>query len=211
MGAELEGKLSLSRREFIGAGAAAGLLALPRPTVAATVRPYQTQIDPRLQARALMALATERRRIPYADVIGIADFSRPSRDPRFFILDLRSGMVTSHYVAHGRGSDPSHTGWLQYFSNVPGSEATSSGAYVTGQAYVGKYGHSLRLTGLDRTNYNAEPRAIVCHSAWYAEPSMAAQYGKLGRSEGCFAMPGVSHAEIMTRLGSGRLIYADRV
>ena len=203
--------MSLTRRDFIGAGAAAGLLALPRPTVAAAVRPYQSQIDPRLQARALMALAAERRRIPDADVIGIVDFSRPSRDPRFFILDLRSGMVTTHYVAHGRGSDPQHTGWLQYFSNVPGSEATSSGAYVTGQAYVGKYGHSLRLTGLDRTNYNAEPRAIVCHSAWYAEPGMAAQHGKLGRSEGCFAMPGVSHAEIMTRLGSGRLIYADKI
>jgi hypothetical protein len=202
--------LSLTRRDFIGAGAAAGLLALPRPTVAAAVRPYGSQIDPRLQARALMALAAERGRIRYADVIGIADFGRHSRDPRFFILDLRSGMVTSHYCAHGRGSDPAHTGWLQHFSNVPGSEATSAGAYLTGETYNGKYGHSLRLIGLDRTNSNAEPRAIVCHSAWYAEPSMVGQHGKLGRSEGCFAMPGTSHAELMARLGPGRLIFADK-
>lgn len=201
----------LNRRTFIGAGAAAGLLALPRPIVAATVAPYHGQIDPRLRARALLALAAKRPFVRYADVIGIADFNRPSREPRFHILDLRSGQVTSHYVAHGRGSDPGHSGWLNYFSNVPGSEATSEGAYVTGDAYVGKYGHSLRVTGLDPTNSNAEARAIVVHSAWYAEPEVIRQNGKLGRSEGCFATPGVSHAEIMTRLGSGRLIYADKV
>ena len=184
---------------------------MPRPLVAAQAAPYQVQIDPRLKARALLALASRRAYIPHADVIGIADFNRPSREPRFFILDLRSGMITSHYVAHGRGSDPSHTGWLNYFSNAHGSEATSSGAYLTGRAYVGKYGHSMRLHGLDPTNNNAESRAIVVHSAWYAEPEVAQQHGKLGRSEGCFALPGISHAEAMTRLGSGRLLYADKI
>ena len=203
--------MTLTRRTFLGAGAAAGLLAMPRPTIAATVVPYQAQIDPRLKARALLALAAKRPHIPQADVIGIADFNRPSRDPRFYILDLRSGMLTSHYVAHGRGSDPSHSGWLQHFSNVVGSEATSAGAYVTGDPYFGKYGHSIRLTGLDPTNNNADARAIVMHSAWYAEPQMVAENGKLGRSEGCFALPGISHAEAMTRLGPGRLLYADKV
>jgi hypothetical protein len=201
----------LDRRTFLGAGAAAGLLAMPRPAVAATVSPYQGQIDPRIRARALLALAAKRHLVPHADLIGIADFNRPSREPRFHILDLRSGMVTNHYVAHGRGSDPAHSGWLNHFSNAVGSEATSEGAYLTGETYFGKYGHSLRLTGLDPTNSNAETRAIVVHSAWYAEPGVLAQNGKLGRSEGCFATPGVSHAEIMTRLGSGRMIYADKV
>jgi hypothetical protein len=120
-------------------------------------------------------------------------------------------MVTQHLCSHGRGSDPAHSGWLEYFSNSFGSEATSNGAYLTGDAYFGKYGHSMRLTGLDYTNNNAEARAIVVHSAWYAEPSVVEQYGKLGRSEGCFALPGISHAEAMTRLGSGRLLYADKV
>jgi hypothetical protein len=175
------------------------------------VVPYQVQIDPRLKAKALLALAAKRSSVPNADVIGIADFNRPSREPRFFVLDLRSGMITSHFVAHGRGSDPQHSGWLNYFSNAYGSEATSEGAYLTGDTYFGKYGHSLRLTGLDHTNSNAESRAIVVHSAWYAEPNVAEAHGKLGRSEGCFATPGISHAEIMTRLGSGRMIYAGKV
>jgi hypothetical protein len=203
--------LAFTRRNFIAGGAAAGLVATVPDKVFAQVAPLQPQIDPRLKARALLALAARRSKIPHADVIGITDFSRPSRDPRFYIVDVRSGMVTQHLVAHGRGSDPAHSGWLEYFSNSVGSEATSNGAYLTGDTYFGKYGHSLRLYGLDHTNSNALDRAIVVHSAWYAEPQMVADHGKLGRSEGCFALPGVSHAEAMTRLGSGRLLYAEKV
>ena len=202
--------MSLTRRQLIGAGAAAGLMSAARP-VFASVSPLTPPIDPSLRAKALLALAGNRNRIPHADVIGIADFNRASRDPRFYILDLRSGMTTAHLCAHGRGSDPAHSGWLEYFSNSLGSEATSNGAYLTGDAYFGKYGHSMRLTGLDYSNNNAEMRAIVVHSAWYAEPAQVEQHGKLGRSEGCFALPGISHAEAMTRLGSGRLLYADKV
>ncbi len=202
----------LTRRHMIQAGAAAGLLgAACGPAAASLVTPLRPQLDPKLKARALLALAANRSRIPNADVIGIADFSRPSRDPRFYIMDLRSGMVTQHLCAHGRGSDPAHSGWLEYFSNSVGSEATSNGAYLTGDTYFGKYGHSMRLYGLDHTNSNALERAIVVHSAWYAEPKVIEEHGKLGRSEGCFALPGISHAEAMTRLGSGRLLYADKV
>jgi hypothetical protein len=202
--------MTITRRNFLAAGAAAGAAAALPHKVFATVAPFQPQIDPRLKARALLALAAQRSRIPHADVIGIADFNRPSREPRFYLLDVNSGMVTQHLVAHGRGSDPGHSGWLERFSNEVGSEATSNGAYLTGDTYFGKYGHSLRLYGLDHSNSNALQRAIVVHSAWYAEPAMLDSHGKLGRSEGCFALPGVSHAEAMTRMGSGRLLYAER-
>ena len=202
----------LTRRHMIRAGAAAGLLgAVVRPAFAQIMTPLRPYIDPSLKARALAALEANSGHIPQHDVIGIADFSRPSRDPRFYIVDLRNGMVTQHLCAHGRGSDPGHSGWLEYFSNSVGSEATSSGAYLTGDAYFGKYGHSMRLTGLDYTNSNAEARAIVVHSAWYAEPRVVEQNGKLGRSEGCFAFSAASHAEILSRLGPGRLLYADKV
>ncbi len=202
--------MTITRRTLLTGGAAAAAVAALPGKVFASALPLQPRIDPRLKARALLALAARRSRIPHADVIGIADFTRPSRDPRFYIVDVRSGMVTQHLVAHGRGSDPAHSGWLERFSNEIGSEATSNGAYLTGDAYFGKYGHSLRLYGLDHTNSNAQARAIVVHSAWYAEPHMVHDHGKLGRSEGCFALPGISHAEAMTRLGSGRLLYAER-
>ena len=203
--------MTLTRRSFLSVAAVAGAASVLPGKVFASVAPRQPLIDPALKARALAALNTHRGLIPNADVIGIADFARASRDARFYIVDLRSGFTTEHLCAHGRGSDPAHSGWLEYFSNEVGSEATSEGAYLTGGAYTGKYGWSMRLSGLDHTNYNAETRAIVVHSAHYAEPSMIAQFGKLGRSEGCFALPGISHAEAMTRLGSGRLLYAEKI
>jgi hypothetical protein len=203
--------VSLTRRSFLSIAAAAGAASVLPGKAFAAVAPLQPRIDPALRARAMAALEARRGIIPHADVIGIADFSRASRDPRFYIVDLRSGFTTEHLCAHGRGSDPAHSGWLEHFSNDFGSEATSEGAYLTGDAYTGKYGWSMRLSGLDHTNYNAEARAIVVHSARYAEPSMIAQFGKLGRSEGCFALPGISHAEAMTRLGSGRLLYAEKI
>jgi hypothetical protein len=166
-------------------------------------------IDPQLFARAKAALDSHH--IYARDSIGIADFSRPSNEPRFHVVDLRNGTVESHLVCHGRGSDPDHSGFVERFSNDFGSYATSNGAYVTTDYYEGKYGLSLRVRGLDWSNNNAEARAIVIHNAWYAEPDMLATHGKLGRSEGCFAMSRKSQWEVMRKLAGGRMIYADKL
>ena len=69
---------------------------------------------------------------------------------------------------------------------------------------------SLRLSGLDASNSNAHARAIVVHSAWYAEPEVIREHGKLGRSEGCFAFSRADQNKVMSRLAGGRMIYADK-
>jgi len=166
-------------------------------------------IDPQLFARAKAAL--DQHRIAARDSIGIVDFSKPSSEPRFYVVDLASGAVESHLVCHGRGSDPAHSGYLERFSNDFGSYASSNGAYTTGDYYQGKYGLSLRVDGLDWSNSNADARAIVIHNAWYAEPEMIQAHGMLGRSEGCFAMPKTSQYAVMRKLAGGRMIYADKL
>jgi hypothetical protein len=166
------------------------------------------KVAPGLLERALAALERHRDQVAHQDFMGVADFSLPSRAARFHLLSLAGGSVRSHLVAHGRGSDPAHTGWLERFSNEPGSKATSAGAYLTGDLYVGAHGHSLRLEGLDSTNSNAASRAIVVHGAWYVSPAVIDRYGMLGRSEGCFAVADSSLGEIIATLGRGRLIYA---
>jgi L,D-transpeptidase catalytic domain len=145
------------------------------------------------------------------DSVGLADFTRPSWEPRFFIVDMIGGKVRPFLVTHGKGSDPLHEGHLFSFSNVPDSQATSRGAYITHTWYDGKYGTSLRLSGLEPDNSNAASRAIVCHGAWYANPDMIGKWGKLGRSEGCFAFPEANLMEIIARLGPGRLLFADKL
>jgi L,D-transpeptidase catalytic domain len=167
-------------------------------------------IAPGLLKRALAALEAQGDSIPHRDVVGIVDFSLPSRAPRFHLVKLADGSVRSHLVAHGRGSDPAHTGWLETFSNEPRSNATSAGAYKTGAYYVGAHGHSMRLEGLDSSNSNALSRAIVVHGAWYVSQEMIGGLGMLGRSEGCFAVANSSLPEIMTALAPGHLIYADK-
>jgi hypothetical protein len=180
---------------------------VPRPPVPPVLTP--AGIDPMLFQRARAALDSHR--IAARDSMGIIDFSRPSADPRFHVVDLMNGTAKSYRVAHGRGSDPDHSGFLERFSNRPGSEATSEGAYTTAEYYEGKYGLSMKVAGLDPTNSNAYDRAIVIHNAWYAEPEMIAQHGKLGRSEGCFAFSRADQWDVMRKLAGGRMIYADKL
>jgi hypothetical protein len=184
----------------------------PLPTVAPapqSVAAAPAGINPQLLARAKAALNSHR--IGPRDTMGVVDFSLPSSEPRFHLVDLMSGSVESHLVAHGRGSDPDHSGFVEHFSNEFGSYATSNGTYVTGDYYDGKYGLSMKVRGLDWSNYNAEPRAIVIHNAWYAEDDMIPLHGKLGRSEGCFAMSRDSQYAVMRKLAGGRMIYADKL
>jgi hypothetical protein len=201
--------LVFSRRSFLRlsiAGVAAASTGA-RPVLGQSQR-VSGPIAPGLLQRALDTLERHRDSITYRDFIGVADFSLPSREPRFHLVRLADGSVRSHLVAHGRGSDPSRTGWLERFSNEPRSNATSAGAYRTDSFYLGAHGHSIRLEGLDPTNSNALSRAIVVHGAWYVSEEILGVSGILGRSQGCFAVAGSSLPEIMARLGPGRLIYA---
>ena len=221
--------MSLNRREMLRLGAmgAAGAiisssaasqvlpsLVLPQPSTplppAQPIIPSAPAgIDPTLFARAKAALDVHK--IAARDTIGVVDFSKPSDEERFFLVDLMSGNVEAHRVAHGRGSDPDHSGFVEKFSNDFGSYASSNGTYTTGDYYQGKYGLSMKVRGLDWSNYNAEPRAIVIHNAWYAEDDMIPIHGKLGRSEGCFAMSRENQYKVMRKLAGGRMIYADKL
>jgi hypothetical protein len=143
------------------------------------------------------------------DVVGIADFGVHSANKRFHFLNMGTQEVKSFFVTHGTGSDPEHDGWLNTYSNVHESLQTSRGAYVTWEWYRGRFGTSVRLGGLDPTNDNAFPRAIVLHKADYATQEHVDRWGRLGRSNGCFAMGPQDFNEALWNLSGGRLLYAD--
>jgi len=187
-----------------GLAAGRAFAALPAAPLAAS------PVRPELMKRALAALQRHSGKIASRDVIGIADFSKHSSVPRFHFVDLASGQTRTLLVSHGRGSDPAHSGMLQRFSNDFGSAASSQGTYLTSDIYVGKHGRSRRLVGLDPTNSNAEPRAVVVHGAWYVGPEIVREHGKLGRSEGCFAFSETEIEQALARLGTGRMIYAEK-
>jgi hypothetical protein len=194
-----------TRRRFLQVSVAAlGWTALARTALA---QPAEDAV----LAVARAGLARAKTKVVHGDVVGVADFGKPSSSPRLHLVDMASGKVQSLLVAHGRGSDPDHTGWLQSFSNRPGSAATSQGDYLTSAYYIGHHGRSMRLQGLDSTNDNAAERAIVVHAAPYVGPEVLRASGVLGRSEGCFAVCPTDLPTVLERLGPGRLLIATKL
>lgn len=205
-----------SRRRLLQISGGLALAALASPTLA---RPALVAASPLISAAqsekvlqaARAGLARVGGKIPQHDVVAVADFARPSAQPRLFLADMAAGKVNGFLVAHGRGSDPSHSGWLSRFSNTPSSNCTSEGAYLTGERYDGAHGHSMRLVGLDATNDNALSRAIVVHQAAYVGPQIVKACGVLGRSEGCFAVSPEDLPVVLRQLGPGRLLVSTKL
>jgi len=199
----------MQRRSFLAASLASGAaLASPARLFA--------QVGPDLRTRRLLAVAQEQvaragSALWRRDLVGIADFGLHSAMPRFHFVNLEAGSVDSMLVTHGSGSDPEHDGWLNGYSNLENSWATSRGAYITWEWYEGRFGTSVRLGGLDPDNSNAFPRAIVMHQAAYATPEHVARWGRLGRSNGCFAFGPEVFPTAMLRMAGGRLLFAGNL
>jgi len=111
------------------------------------------------------------------------DMKIPSGKNRFFVYDLKKDAVIDQgLVAHGSGSETGIQGKLK-FSNTNNSLATSLGKYYIGNSYVGKFGKSYRLYGLDKTNSNAFDRAVVLHK--YFDVPYEEQADYICNSYGC--------------------------
>jgi hypothetical protein len=172
-------------------------------------------LDPRSQVRkdlierATAALDIHAHRITRRDRMYLVDFKKFSGDERLYEVDLEGGSVTLMRTSHGRGSDPTHSGFATSFGNTPDSHMSSVGAYATaGASYGAQQGPNVLLDGLEYSNNMARERAIIIHGADYADPDFLAREGKLGRSYGCFS---VSHADLPAlreRMGEGRLLFA---
>lgn len=149
--------------------------------------------------------------IPKQSYFVVMDMSLFSGKDRFWLVDLTTGEVEPHKVAHGDGSDPDHDGYATMFSNVEGSHKTSLGFYLSGEIYNGTHQHSMRLDGLNRNgspnglaNNNARQRLIVMHEASYVSDSNT---NKQGRSNGCPALDPSIEVAVVDRIHAGSLLY----
>ena len=137
----------------------------------------------------------------------VIDYSLPSTEPRLFVFDLGARkLLFRELCAHGKNSGDN---MANYFSNEPGSEATSLGLFVTADTYNGSNGYSLRLKGLEEgINDMAFDRAIVMHGAYYVSSEAIRALGRLGRSWGCPAIPvGAAH-KIIDTIRGGSAVFA---
>lgn len=198
---------------FIGVRPPAEAVALPHAALPNKTEVYATlyrsmQLEGAVNWKAFLQAVEgyykiENRR---RDVLTLIDFSRPSTAKRLFVFDMKQRKVLfSSVVSHGRNSGDTYA---TSFSNEYGSYKSSLGFYLTESTYQGKNGYSLILNGLERgINDRARERAIVMHGAAYADPSVLAGGGRLGRSLGCPAVPQKLSRPIIDAIKGGSVMY----
>jgi hypothetical protein len=137
----------------------------------------------------------------------LIDYSRPSVEPRLWVLDLASGdLLFRELVAHGKNTGGD---MATHFSDAMNSRQSSLGLFVTGATYVGSNGYSLRLSGLELGfNGHALDRAIVMHGAPYVDAQSAAKQGRLGRSWGCPALREAVARKVIDTIRGGGVVFA---
>ena len=143
-------------------------------------------------------------------VVTIIDYELPSNQKRLWVIDLAQKKLLFHeFTTHGRGSDRNHDGKMDSASNTVNSNQSNVGLLVTDQPYTGRHGKSLRMDGLEPGfNDNAKDRAIVFHSARYADDEYIARHGKAGRSHGCPALDPDVSGRIIDTIKDGKLVFA---
>ncbi|TDE01883.1 murein L,D-transpeptidase catalytic domain family protein [Flavobacterium sandaracinum] len=133
------------------------------------------------------------------EILTLIDFSLSANTKRLWVIDLTTGDILFHsLVAHGRNTGEE---FASNFSNASESFKSSLGFYSTGEIYSGKHGMSLRLDGLEKgVNDNARARGVVMHAADYVSNSFIKNNHRLGRSQGCPAVPAELSKEIISTI-----------
>jgi hypothetical protein len=151
--------------------------------------------------------AAQRGLVKRSNLLTVIDYSIRSSEPRLFVFNLATGnLLFRELCAHGKSSGGDIT---SFFSNEPGSEASSLGLFVTEETYIGHNGYSLRLRGLEEgVNDMASDRAIVMHGAYYVSREAIRVLGRLGRSWGCPAVRAEIAHKLIDTIRGGSAIFA---
>jgi hypothetical protein len=140
------------------------------------------------------------------NILTLVDFSLSSTAKRLWVIDLDKNIILFQtLVAHGRNTGEDVA---KVFSNKAESFQSSLGFYATAEIYNGKHGLSLKLDGLQKgLNDKARDRAVVIHGADYVSESFIKQNKRLGRSQGCPAVPVEMNAKIINVIKDNSCLF----
>jgi hypothetical protein len=192
----------------LAAIAAPAAMAEPAPPVTALVKQAPgLRVEVLKLALDAASRATKQGLVKRSDLLTVIDYSIPSSQPRLFVFDLaKKKLLFRELCAHGKNTGDDKA---KFFSNSPGSLATSLGLFVTADTYNGSNGYSLRLKGLEEgVNDMAWDRAIVMHGAYYVSREAIRAFGRLGRSWGCPAVRAEVAQDIINTIRGGSPVFA---
>lgn len=165
--------------------------------------------------------------------ITIVDYSRPSWEERYHVIDLHSGQVDSYLTQHGNGGGDDHDGMAENFSNIPGSNMSSLGISITGfrfqpcdygMHYQGRFrppaecrrlgldsnidGHRLSLHGQEWGDTEREGNYNNCGRAIVGHGDSNFEHsGGMWRSNGCPTIPAGQWDGVLDRIEGGSVFY----
>ena len=133
---------------------------------------------------------------PRKDYVIVIDYKKSIMVQRLYVINVKTNeTVISSKVSHAFNSGilfPTN------FSNVPGTNKSCYGAFLTGSTVYGKFGYSMWVHGQDRgINNNACSRAIIFHP----DTKMPTMW-----SSGCFATSEETNKKIIDLTKNGCLV-----
>ncbi len=139
----------------------------------------------------------------------IIDYTLPIFKKRLWILNTKTNEILLNcHVSHAFASGIFHPSEL---SNEVSSNKSCAGAFLSKENYIGKYGKSMRVEGLEiGINSNARMRNIVFHPVTQFKikgitiPGCYAYY-----SLGCFAVSNDNMLKIAEVVSEGSFIYVN--
>lgn len=156
-----------------------------------TLGGYRSDAELIAQAKALGG--ANRSQVSISRYVTLIDYSRSILAQRLAVVDTRgAGQV----VLRARVSHAWNSGLLYAtrFSDINGSRCSCQGAFITQETYVGRFGPSLRVRGLNQgVNANARARAIIFHRG-------------LTYSAGCFMTAPDVNERLIALIKNGSLV-----
>jgi len=157
----------------------------------------------------------------------IVDYTTDSNNRRFFLLNEEEQTVQVFYVSHGRykasrnnsslGHNQNTIRRIRYYSNRENSNASSSGLYITGKRYQGRWTGpsgdkwSLVLHGIEKKiNDNACERAVVMHGNGKVREG-GSREGVSTMSSGCFMVDYNLVNQLVDHIEGGAFFFAYSV
>ena len=130
------------------------------------------------------------------DYVTVIDYRKNIFAERLYVFNVKTNeIVIRSNVSHAWNSGSMYA---TAFSNVPGTNKSCYGTFITRGTTYGKFGYSMIVDGLESgINNNAQRRSIIFHPS---DP-MPTPW-----SSGCFATPKATNSKIINLIKNGCLV-----